>query len=894
MTSVPPAPWRLLFIEDSEDDFVLLVATLRAQGFDCLAQRVDQPAALQAALDQHTWQAVVADYHLPGFSALEALELLRARQLDLPFVVVSGAIGDDQAVAAMRAGAHDYLPKDQLARLGVSLAREIGEAEVRAEQRRLTASLDRALAEAELLNAIASTAAGQANLDQILAAALEHLRQVIAFTGGSIALLEGQSLTIRAAFGPFAAQALGQSLTRADGSRSWQVIDTGGPYLVDDTQAQGLTPTTPIRSYLAVPLVQRGQAIGLLELDSTEPGVFDPADVGLVQKVALRLSGPIELARRVAAERAARQAAEQAAHQAEATAERLRQLQALTAALSQAVTPEAVIDSAVRQGASALGTTAGGLSLVTPDGAWLETVSQVGYPAELARAFQRVPLEARTPGTDVVRSGQALWLGSEAEWAAYDQVAAGRAAAGSPYQAIAILPLVLAGQVAGIVAFSFAQPRSFDADDRAFLTAIVAQCAQALERARLYAAEREAAQAANLLVMTSAALAEGREAEAAVQRVVALVVPAQADVCLVDIAGPSGQLDGAFAEASGPWLEVLARVAATGQAHLESSASGAGMAHGALLHAYLAVPLTAHGQVLGVMAWATTAASGRPLDHRHLALAEQMAHRVALAVDNGRLYVELEARVAARTAQLHATNASLEREIVERTAAEAQLQRSRDQLRDLSARLQAVREDERTHIAYRVHDELGQQLAGLKMDLAWLGKRLGQAAPATLTAKLREMAALIDAMLQTVRLITTELRPGLLDDFGLAAAIEWQLSEFGARTNLATEFERGGEPALDTERATALFRIFQEALNNVAWHARATRVAVRLEQAGGQIVLSVRDNGRGLGPGALASPKSLGLLSMRERAQLLGGDVQIASAAGQGTQVLVTVPETAS
>jgi signal transduction histidine kinase/DNA-binding NarL/FixJ family response regulator/putative methionine-R-sulfoxide reductase with GAF domain len=898
MSAAPPLPWRLLFIEDLEPDFALLLATLQSQGYHCVGERVYDREGLVAALDQYAWDAVIADYRLPSFGALEALAVLRGRGLDLPFLVVSGAISEDQAVATMRAGAHDYLPKHQLARLGVSLAREIGEAQIRAEQRRLTESLDRALAEAELLNAIVTTAAGQTELPQILAAALEHLRQGIAFTGGSIALREGDDLTIRAAYGPFADQALGQSLPRASNARSWQVIDTGLPFLLDDAEAEGLTPTTPIRSYLATPLIQRGQTIGLLEVDSTQPRAFSPADVRLLEKAALRLAGPVEVARRMAAERAAqraehraRQAAEQAARQAEAHAERLRRLQALTAALSQAVTPEAVIDSAVRQGASALGTTAGGLSLVSEDEAWLETVTQVGYPPELARTFRRVALEAPTPGTQVARSGKPLWLGSPEAWKEqFPDVAAERVRAGSAYQAMAILPLHLAGSVAGIVAFSFAEPREFDADDRAFLSAIAAQCEQALERARLYAAEREAAQAATLLARASAALAEAREPLAAVQQVVELVAPAQADVCLVELAGSDG-LENTTADISGPWVDEIARAAATGRPHLTRGASLAGLAYGAALGSFLVVPLTAHGQVLGAMAWATTTASGRRLADHQLALAEELAHRVALAVDNGRLYAELEARVAARTAQLHASNASLEREIVERTAAEAQLQRSRDQLRDLSARLQAVREEERTRIAYRVHDELGQLLAGMKMDLAWLNRRLADSAPAPALAKVEEMAHLIDAMVQTVRLITTELRPGLLDDFGLAAAIEWQLEEFAARTNVAVDFERAAEPALSTERATALFRIFQEALNNVAWHAQATRVRVRLEAADGRVSLSVHDNGRGLSTNALSSPKSLGLLSMRERARLLDGDLDISSAAGQGTRLVVMVPE---
>nr|MBA3533823.1 PAS domain-containing sensor histidine kinase [Ardenticatenales bacterium] len=164
-----------------------------------------------------------------------------------------------------------------------------------------TEQLDRALAEAELLNRIAQAATGEANLDHILSAVLEHLNPLIAFTGGSIALVEKESLVIRAAWGPHAANALGQSLPRGRG-RLWQVIETGEPFLVGDFEVTAYQPSTPLRSYLAVPLSWHGQSLGLLEIDSTEPHAFNQADLPLVQRVATLLSGPIEMARRYAEE----------------------------------------------------------------------------------------------------------------------------------------------------------------------------------------------------------------------------------------------------------------------------------------------------------------------------------------------------------------------------------------------------------------------------------------------------------------------------------------------------------------------------------------------------------------------------------------------------------------
>jgi signal transduction histidine kinase len=299
---------------------------------------------------------------------------------------------------------------------------------------------------------------------------------------------------------------------------------------------------------------------------------------------------------------------------------------------------------------------------------------------------------------------------------------------------------------------------------------------------------------------------------------------------------------------------------------------------------YLAVPLAARGQVLGVMLWVTTAASNRWLEQRHVLLAEVLAHRLALALDNARLYADLEARVVERTA-------ALQREIAERRAAELELEHSRDLLRDLSARLQAVREEERTRIAYRIHDDLGQQLAGMKMDLAWLTRQLQAVEPsARVRDKLLGMTQLVDSMVNTVRLITTELRPGLLDDFGLPAALEWQVQEFQQRTGIRSEFQGAAELQLDSERATALFRIVQEALTNVSWHAQASRAIVRLDLLPDQVRLTIEDNGQGIAPETITSPKSLGLVGMHERARRLGGELEIKARPGGGTQVIVQVP----
>jgi signal transduction histidine kinase/putative methionine-R-sulfoxide reductase with GAF domain len=163
------------------------------------------------------------------------------------------------------------------------------------------ADLERARREAELLNSITTAISGEEDLGRILSAALERLEWVVAFTGGSIALIEDSDLVISAAVGPFAATAQGQRLPRGTG-RSWQVVSTRQPFLSNDLAADGIRATTPVRSYLAVPLIWRGDALGVLEVDSTESGAFRPADLALVERLAAILAGSIELARRYAAE----------------------------------------------------------------------------------------------------------------------------------------------------------------------------------------------------------------------------------------------------------------------------------------------------------------------------------------------------------------------------------------------------------------------------------------------------------------------------------------------------------------------------------------------------------------------------------------------------------------
>lgn len=234
-------------------------------------------------------------------------------------------------------------------------------------------------------------------------------------------------------------------------------------------------------------------------------------------------------------------------------------------------------------------------------------------------------------------------------------------------------------------------------------------------------------------------------------------------------------------------------------------------------------------------------------------------------------------------------------DITERKAAEETLQRSREQLRSLAARLQSIREEERIRIAREIHDELGQMLTGFKMDLSWLERRLFESIDESVSPpfldKIKAMSGLLDEMVHSVRKISSELRPGMLDDLGLVAAMEWQAREFEDRTGLPCDFHpSAGDILLSPDLGIAVFRIFQEALTNVARHAGATRVVVTLCTTAPELTLEIRDNGRGITERELANSRSLGLLGMRERALILGGSVHVSGTPGQGTIVAVQIP----
>ena len=229
-------------------------------------------------------------------------------------------------------------------------------------------------------------------------------------------------------------------------------------------------------------------------------------------------------------------------------------------------------------------------------------------------------------------------------------------------------------------------------------------------------------------------------------------------------------------------------------------------------------------------------------------------------------------------------------DITERKKVAEEIKTNSELLRELYSYSQNIREEERTYIAREIHDELGQQLTGLKMDLSWITRKLKPEDEA-ISEKLAGTIGLIDTTIQTVRKIATELRPSILDDLGLVAALEWQGEEFGKRSDIKVNFtSKLGEKILQPDITTALFRIYQELLTNIARHAGAKTVNTLIYINDNKLHLSVEDDGKGFDAENIISKKTLGLRGIKERTNLIGGAYEIKTRPGEGTFVLISVP----
>jgi signal transduction histidine kinase len=262
-----------------------------------------------------------------------------------------------------------------------------------------------------------------------------------------------------------------------------------------------------------------------------------------------------------------------------------------------------------------------------------------------------------------------------------------------------------------------------------------------------------------------------------------------------------------------------------------------------------------------------------------------LVHR---AKDNHQIFVEVSSHLF--TYKGKPTVLSVARDITERKRAEKKLKKTGIRLQNLASHLQSIREEERTTIAREIHDELGQILTVLKIQITLLSKKLREDQK-ELKNKLSYASGIIDSTVEKVQRITAKLRPNILDELGLIPAIEWQAQEFQKVTGIQCSISLPNEEIqLEDEKSTAIFRIFQEALTNVIRHSSAKTVSILINIKNGLMVLRIKDNGHGINPEQIYAIKSLGIIGMKERALILGGEVTIEGIPGKGTVVTVEMP----
>ena len=435
------------------------------------------------------------------------------------------------------------------------------------------------------------------------------------------------------------------------------------------------------------------------------------------------------------------------------------------------------------------------------------------------------------------------------------------------------IPLSAGDKVLGVMNVAWRGDYYYSDADRALMTTIGQQVGLALQNARLYQAARQVDRLQILNDITAAAVSS-LELDTVLGQILNLVCQAlgaaEGSVLLHDpntqelffaatLAGNSRPLYGTRlkpGQGVAGWVVQNGHAVRVNDVHRDPRwYSGVDEVSEFETRSILCAPLKHLSEIIGVIEIINK--QGGDFTDEDVSLLESVASVAAGAIENARLY---QAELTAR-----------------------------EQLRSLAGYLQSAREEERSRIAREIHDELGQMLTALKMDLSWMIKRLPKK-KSELIDKTDTMSGLIDETIKTVRRVATDLRPGLLDDLGLVAAIEWQAQEFARRTEIACELELREDIALERDLSTAFFRIFQETLTNVARHAEATRVQVTLEEKNGELTLTVQDDGRGMTEDRLSDPQSLGLIGMRERARAWGGDVAFKSVAGRGTTVTVRIP----
>ncbi|MFI5293746.1 MAG: PAS domain S-box protein [Thermodesulfovibrionales bacterium] len=688
-------PLKILIIEDSEDDVVLLLRELKLGGYEPLHVRVETAEDMAAAIAERQWDVIISDFIMPQFSGPAALDLLKQSGLDIPFIIVSGKIGEDIAVEAMKAGAHDYILKGNLARLVPAVKRELREAESRASKRAAEEELNR----------------HRDHLGELVEERTNELRST------------NEQLQQEISDRKTAEEALRKAIKRAkeEKAKSEAIIAALGDGIVIQDSDFKITYQNLIHKNII------GDHLGEYCYRAYRVGESHCTDC------------PVSLSFR-----------DGMIHQAEKT------ISTDTGLRNIEITASPLRDAS--------GRIIAGIEIVR------DTTERKKMEDELREHRDHLDLMVKDRTSEL---------------------------------------------------------RKLNKELRAEIMRRIQMEKDLIESQRFV--HRIADATPNILYLYDAV--ENRN----------IYINSR----IKDILGYSPEdiknMKSAF----------FKKLLHPGDAPVID----------ALWKRFLKAN---DGDII------------------------ESEYRLKNYNGDWRWFYSRDI-VFKRTSGGHLKLVlGISQDVTERKMFEEELQSSREQLRRLLAHHQSVREDERTRISREIHDELGQSLTALKMDLSWMVKRLGKD-QGPLLEKARLMSKLIDMNIQTVKRIAAELRPGLLDDLGLTAALEWQAEEFQKRTGIKCEVSVLPEDMeLDRDVSTAIFRIFQETLTNVVRHAKAKKVSASLKKKKDTLMFQIKDDGKGISEKQISNPKSIGLIGMRERVHFFAGRMEITG--DEGTTVTVTIP----
>ncbi len=810
---------RILVVEDSEDDLLLLQYEFKKAGYAPCIERVETADDMKQALLNGQWKVIISDYIMPRFSGLQALEIVKESGLDVPFIIVSGKIGEEIAVEAMRAGAQDYIVKGNLGRLVPAVERELRDAETRRQRRETEA----------MLSALAKTAA-----DAI----------IMLDDAGKITYWNPSAERI---FGYSEEEVLGRELHSLLMPQQFREVFAKG---LSRFVATGRGPA--VGSTLEFRALRKNGAEFPVEVSLSALMLRDRwHSVGIIRDITERKRAEAELLRHrdhlgeLVEERTAalKQTNE---HLQQEISERLIVEEALWKAVSRAEEEKAKSEAIIA---------AMGDGVVIQDTNFRILYQNRIHKEMIGDHIGSFCYKAYYNNDDICEDCPVQRAFGDFQIHKAEKVVAN--AKGIFHIAITASPLKDAeGKIiAGIEIVRDITERKNMEDElrehRDHLDLLVRERTVELRKVN-----KELRAEIMRRIQMEKDLIESR-------RFVQRIADATPNLLyLYDVVENTNvYINPRVQEILGYTPEVIKKA---GNSFFQS------FAHPDDLN------------VISSLREGFTEADDGDIVESH--------YRMRNARGEWRWFHSRNVVFKRTSDGLLKLVLGIAQDVTEQREAEEELKNSRQQLRQLLAHLQSVREDERTRISREIHDELGQALTALKMDISWLTKRLGSDRKELLDKALM-MSRIIDMNIQTVKRISAELRPGLLDELGLTAALEWQAEEFQERTGIRCEIAVSPDDiTLDRDISTTIFRVFQETLTNIVRHARAKKVRVSLKGRKSHIVLQVKDDGKGITKSQISSPKSIGLMGIKERVTFLGGEAKFAGEKDRGTTVTVTIP----